>query len=165
MTRDEFKKLFDDHFDRIRNYIFYRSGNKELASDVAQEVFIKFWEKGFEYHPKDNVGLLYKMASDRFISSFRHSKIVENYKTVVKFNWNDTSISPDEVLEYEQLKEEYERTLNEMTEKQRTVFLLSRLEGLKYFEIADKLGVSVKAVEKRMKHALELLRLRLNYQG
>ena len=165
MTKEEFKKLFDDHFDQIRNYIYYRSGDKELATDVAQDVFMKFWEKGFEYHPKENIGLLYKMASDSFISKFRHAKVAENYKVEVKFKLNDDSINPQEVLEYEQLKEEYERTLNEMTDKQRTVFLMSRLEGLKYAEIAEKLGVSIKAVEKRMNHALSLLRIRLNYQG
>ncbi len=165
MTKEEFKILFDGQFDRIRNYIYYRSGDKELATDIAQDVFMKFWEKNFEYHPQKNVGLLYKLASDEFISRYRHDKAAENYKDYIQFRYNDGEIKPDEVMEYEQLKVEYEKTLAEMTEKQRTVFLLNRRDGFKQIEIAEQLGISIKSVEKRMRNALSLLRLRLNYNG
>ncbi|WP_319589933.1 sigma-70 family RNA polymerase sigma factor [uncultured Draconibacterium sp.] len=165
MTKNEFKKLFDEQFDRIRNYIYYRSGDKDLATDIAQDVFMKFWEKDFDYDPKKNVGLLYKLAANEFISKYRHEKVAENYKNTVQFKLNDEAIKPDELIEYEQLKDEYEKALAEMTEKQRTVFLLSRHEGCKQTEIAERLGISLKAVEKRMRNALGLLRLRLNYNG
>jgi RNA polymerase sigma-70 factor (ECF subfamily) len=56
----------------------------------------------------------------------------------------------------------YENALATLPEKQRTVFLLHRMDGLKYHEIASNLGLSVKAVEKRMKFALEYLRKALN---
>ncbi|MBN1822031.1 MAG: sigma-70 family RNA polymerase sigma factor [Prolixibacteraceae bacterium] len=165
MTKGEFKELFDEQFDRIRNYIYYRSGDKELATDIAQDVFMKFWEKDFEFHPQKNVGLLYKLATDLFISRYRHSKTEDNYKSFVQFKLNDETIQPDELMEYEQLKNKYEKALTEMSEKQRTVFLLSRHDGFKQAEIAEQLGISIKAVEKRMKNALSLLRLRLNYNG
>lgn len=165
MTKDEFKKLFDEQFDRIRNYIYYRLGDKELASDIAQDVFMKLWEKDFYYHPQKNIGLLYKLANEEFISKFRHTKVEENLKGYVRFKLNDEAVKPDEMMEYEQLKNEYEKTLNEMTEKQRTVFLLSRRDGFKQAEIAKQLGISIKAVEKRMKNALSLLRLKLYYYG
>ena len=165
MTKEEFKNLFDEQFDRIRNYIYYRSGDKELATDIAQDAFMKLWEKNFEYHPQQNVGLLYKLANDLFISGYRHAKIADNYKSHVRFKLNDEAIKPDEVMEYEQLKNEYEKALSEMSEKQRTVFLLNRRDGFKQTEIAEQLGISIKAVEKRMKNAMSLLRVRLNYNS
>lgn len=64
-------------------------------------------------------------------------------------------------MAFEQLKENYRLALNGMPEKQRTVFLMSRIENLKYTEIAEKVGISVKAVEKRMTKALEYLRVNL----
>jgi len=59
------------------------------------------------------------------------------------------------------VKENYSKALASMPEKQRTVFLLSRTDNLKYREIAEMLEISVKAVEKRMKLALEHLRKHL----
>jgi RNA polymerase sigma-70 factor (ECF subfamily) len=61
-------------------------------------------------------------------------------------------------MQYKELKSKYEHTLANLGEKQRVVFLMSRMEGMKYSEIAEKLGISVKAVEKRMNGALSTFR-------
>ena len=68
------------------------------------------------------------------------------------------SESPHDLMRYKELLQNYERALENLPEKQRTVFLLSRMDGMKYSEIAETLGLSVKAVEKRMKNALQYLR-------
>lgn len=156
LTREEFKNIFDTHFSGVRNYIYYRSGDQELATDVAQETFMKLWEK----HPESVNGsvkaLLFKIAGDIFISQLRKRNVAMKYKAIVVKE--ESGESPFELLKYKELLRNYEQALEKLPEKQRTVFLLSRMEGLKYFEIADNLGVSVKAVEKRMKNALEYLR-------
>lgn len=46
ISKAEFKQLFDRHFDQIRTFIFYRCGNTDMASDMAQDVFMKVWENG-----------------------------------------------------------------------------------------------------------------------
>ena len=46
LGKTEFKLLFDTYFDAIRSFVFYRCGDANVASDVAQEVFMKVWEKG-----------------------------------------------------------------------------------------------------------------------
>ena len=65
---------------------------------------------------------------------------------------------------YPKLKENYKNALDGIPENQRTVFLMSRVEGLKYSEIAEMVGISVKAVEKRMRNALKYLRLNLKQE-
>jgi RNA polymerase sigma-70 factor (ECF subfamily) len=62
------------------------------------------------------------------------------------------------------MKERLERVLSDMPEKCRIPFLMSRIEDLTYFEIAQRLDLSVKAVEKRMKEALDFVRNRLEYK-
>jgi RNA polymerase sigma factor (sigma-70 family) len=158
LTREEFKNTFDSHFESVRNYIYYRSGDKELASDVAQETFMKYWEKRSEHENGNGhvKGLLFKIAGDLFISSYRKKIVAMKYPVLI--NKEEFSHSPEEELTYKEMVISYEKALTDLPDKQRVVFLLNRMEGLKYREIALNLGLSVKAVEKRMKNALEFLR-------
>ena len=82
MTKEAFKILYDQYFDDIRRYIYYRSGDQELATDIAQEAFITVWEKKFDYHPNKTKSLLYKIASDKFLSHYRKGKVEEKKKKV-----------------------------------------------------------------------------------
>jgi RNA polymerase sigma factor (sigma-70 family) len=158
LTREEFKNTFNNHFESVRNYIYYRSGDKELASDVAQETFMKYWERMSERNEGNgNVrGLLFKIAGDIFVSSYRKRKAAMKY-TILPGK-EEFSHSPEEQLAYKEMLITYDIALSNLPDKQRTVFLLHRMDGLKYHEIALNLGLSVKAVEKRMKNALESLR-------
>jgi len=159
LTSQEFKLLFDQNFDAIRNYIYYRSGDADLSTDIVQDVFMRLWEKQIEYRKKENVGLLYKMANDEFVSLYRRKQLEINYTKSLSFKLD--GISPEEELQYKELQLMYEDALSNLTEQQRTVFLMSRKDGLKYHEIAERLGISIKAVEKRMKHALDFFKLNL----
>ncbi len=156
MTEKEFEQFFDKNFDSLRSYLFYRSGNQEIATDLAQDTLVRIWEKQVKDEGKKTVGLAYKIAGDLFVSKYRKSTTESNYLESLEFQFAD--VTPEDELEYKELKEKYEKTLAQLGEKQRVVFLMSRMEGLKYSEIAEKLGISVKAVEKRMHGALGIFR-------
>ena len=70
-------------------------------------------------------------------------------------------MTPEEVINYQETHAKYEKILAQLPEGQRTVYLMSRLEALNYKEIAIRLGIGVKAVEKRMSNALSTLRQKL----
>ncbi len=156
MTKEEFNVLFDSYFDSVRSYLFYRGAEKEQASDLAQDVFMRIWEKQLNVDLNTALRFLYKIAGDMFISRYRRKTLEMNYRTTLKSD--DVDFSPEDELQHKQLLENYTRALAGLGEKQRIVFLMARMEGLKYHEIADRLNLSIKAVEKRMNLALVYLK-------
>lgn len=156
LTKEEFKLLFDNYFDSVRSYLFYRGAEEEQASDLAQDVFLRVWEKQIDIDMKSALGLLFKIAGDMFISHYRREKLEQNYKSAL-FE-ESVDFSPEDQLCHKELNSGYIKALAALNEKQRVVFLMSRMEGLKYHEIADRLDLSVKAVEKRMSIALGYLK-------
>lgn len=159
MKKEAFSALFNSHFEDLRRYILYRSGNDEAATDIAQETFMLVWEKQLVIDPKKVKGLLFKIAGDLFITQYRKQQLAFTFFQT--FQPNSKSITPEDEINYQELKKAYDAALQSMPEKQRTVFLLSRVDELKYKQIADQLGLSVKAIEKRMTQALDHLRIHL----
>lgn len=139
--------------------MFYRSGDTELATDIAQETFLKIWEKNNKIDDARVKGLLFKIANNLFVSYYRKEK--RSFEFFKHYEPDEKTRTPEEDLIFGQLKENYSYALQKMPEKQRTVYLMSRVDQLTYNEIAEMVGVSVKAVEKRMTLALHFLRTSL----
>lgn len=156
MNKETFKLLFDTWFDPIRAYLLYRCGNEEVATDLAQETFMRIWEKQMNLTPESIPAILYKIAGNLFVSQYRKEKSAQKY--TLSLSNSSTVLTPEEELEFNELTIIYETALQQLPEAQRTVFLMSRLESLKYREIAERLQISTKAVEKRMSKALASLR-------
>lgn len=159
MNKLQFKEVFDAYFNTIRRFIYYRCGNEDKASDMAQDVFLTVWEKRDKLDSSNIKSLLYKMASDMVVSDLRKVIVRQNYAKGVVYCGDEISVHDE--LQYEETQRRYAQALDEMPEQQRVTFLLSRNDELKYAEIAEMLNISVKAVEKRMSAALQFLRTKL----
>ena len=160
MRKDEFKKLFDTYFDAVRSFLYYRSGDTDLSTDIAQDTFMRIWEKQMIPEAGKEKALLFKIANDLFISRYRKNATAQKHVESIKLQ-EKQSLTVEDEYQYKELKTKYEQALARLPDKQRTVFLMSRLEELKYYEIAERLNISVKAVEKRMKNALDFLKREL----
>jgi RNA polymerase sigma-70 factor (family 1) len=156
VTQEQFKLVFDQHFEAIRRYLYFRSGDGTVSTDLAQDTFMKIWERGKELDPERDAALLYKIAGDLFISHLRRIRISREAFSEIEFEM--TSDSPESEMQYNELQSDYKKALGKLPEKQRTAFMMSRMENLTYREIAERLSLSVKAVEKRVSAALVILR-------
>ena len=120
MTKEEFKLLFDNYFDRVRSYLVYRGADIEQASDLAQDVFLKVWEKQMKIDMNTAMRLLYKIAGDMFISQYRREKLELNYMAALSDNSLD--FSPEDQLRYNEMFSIYTKALAALSEKQRYGF-------------------------------------------
>ena len=152
-----FSSFFKNNIKALRNYLYFKFGNEEQANDMAQDSFIKLWEKCADVPPEKAKSFLYTVANNATLNQIAHQKVVLNYAKNTDHKTH-TNLSPEYVLEEQQFKEKLEKAIGNLTEAQRTAFLLNRIEGKKYTEIAEMLGISVKAVEKRIHGALISLR-------
>jgi RNA polymerase sigma-70 factor (ECF subfamily) len=159
VTEEGFRILFEEYFEEIRRFLFFRSGDSEISTDIAQETFIRIWEKQLDPEPGKEVALLYTIAGNLLISHFRRERILRKVQTEMDLVLQ----GGDHVHElyYRELKDSYRKTLSKLPEKQRIVFMMSRMERFTYREIAERLGISIKTVEKRMNLALKYLRVEL----
>lgn len=160
MTAKEFKMIYDTHFDNLRRYLYYKSGDQYLSQDIAQDVFLKIWKKKIEINQGNIKGLLFKMGSDNFITHYRRSKVEREFASSQKF---ELIYEEDEEQNFEK-KKMFEKALGLLSEKQRIALLMNKIQGLTHKEIAETLNLSQKAIEKRIGQALAKLREKLKRQ-
>jgi RNA polymerase sigma factor (sigma-70 family) len=158
----EFIEIFNKLYRPVRSYVYYKTGDMNVADDITQDAFEKIWS-GKDSIKKETVGpLLYRITGNLCKNRFNHNKVVlqfaGNYKAQVEVN------SPEFELELKEFDLKLQKSISALKEKDRVVFLMNRIDGYTYNEIAEKVGISVKAVEKRMQDALELLRNKIEFR-
>jgi RNA polymerase sigma-70 factor (ECF subfamily) len=155
-----FKAVFNDHFESIRNYLYYLSGNITLAEDLTQDVFLSLWKDHHKIRKETIRAYLYTVAKNNYFKHHRRTKISLNF--ISSHLAGQENESPDFILEIKEFDQQLQRAISDIPEKTRAIFLMNRIDGLKYAEIADNLKISVKAVEKHMTKALKLLKDKLD---
>lgn len=150
-----FAQFFKANSKTVFNHIYYKFGNEEKAYDAVQEAFLKLWENCLKVTPDKAKSFVYTVANNLYLNVIKAEKVRMKYADK---SLKTTNESPEFVLEEHQFKERLEKALNDLPDNQRTVFLLNRIDGKKYSEIAEMENVSVKAIEKRMHLALLTLR-------
>lgn len=151
-----YSELFRTHSRTVFNYIYYKFGNEEKAHDAVQEAFVKLWENCAKVTPEKARAFVYTVANNLYLNVLKAEKVRLKYKDEKAVHI--TVQNPEYLMEEQEFRAKLEAALAALPENQRTTFLLNRIDGKKYAEIAEMEGVSVKAIEKRMHLALMALR-------
>lgn len=157
-----FEQLFKMHFRGLHAYANTIIKDQAMAEEIVQNVFFKVWEKrqllAIETSPK---AYLYKAVYHDCLNYLKHKKIKSVHAMhVVRQSERQVENASGKLLMGE-LNERIHAAMNELPEQCRSIFQMSRFEGLKYQEIADEMGLSVKTIENQMGKALKLLRIKL----
>lgn len=152
-----FSIFFKSHAKALRNFLFYKYGNKDQAEDLAQEAFIKLWQNCSDVPIEKAKSYLYTIANNSALNGIAHEKVVLKYEK--EFSGLDkTNENPEFILEEKQFGNKLLKAIKNLNETQRVAFLMHRIDGKKYSEIAEELNIGIKAVEKRIHLALLELR-------
>ncbi len=159
--RKVFDALFRAYYAPLCNYACAMTdGDMDEAQDVVQEHFFKLWEKRETLVIAFSIkSYLYKMVYNACLNRIRHEKTKTKYKA---HNAVFLTENPDYQLDTtNEIQENVQRAIASLPEQCRHVFELNRFEELKYREIAEHLGISIKTVENHIGKALRLLREQL----
>ncbi|WP_040251019.1 RNA polymerase sigma factor [Psychroserpens mesophilus] len=151
-----FEALYKMYAKDLRRFIFFKTQDLDQAEDILQDTFIKLWDNCSKVNYNKAKSYLFTVATNTFLNTIKHEKVVRKHREGISNQ--QTNETPEFILLEKEFMDKLERTINSLPEKQKEVFLLNRIEKKKYKEIAELLGISIKAVEKRMHSALLVIR-------
>ena len=157
------KKIFEEiyrfYYLPLFKYCFNYIGNEKDAEEIIQTIFLRLWVK------RDNLNInislkayLYGSTKNESLNYLNHKKIENKYSQHKIETTKQTTDNFQSKYENEELEILIKQAILKLPEKRRKIFEMSRYDGLKYSDIAEKLSVSVKTVETQMTKALKTLR-------
>jgi RNA polymerase sigma-70 factor (ECF subfamily) len=165
-----FTQLVDRHQRSLINFFFHLSWDRQTAEDCAQEVFLRLYAHLGTYEPQAKfTTFLFRIARNLWIDRMRsdgaHGKPV-SLESPLRFGEEKTledrlparAQSPVEILARRETQDALRDAIDRLPEEQKAVLILSELQGLKYQEIGEILGVPVGTVKSRMHTAMEKLK-------
>ncbi|RZM30575.1 MAG: RNA polymerase sigma-70 factor [Pedobacter sp.] len=161
-SKQAFDQVFLQHFKSLHAYAFSITKEREDAEEIVQNVFVRIWTKREQLKTDGFLkSFLYRSVHNESLNYLKHQRVRSSfnvhYTDTVK---NEVGNLNAEIMATE-LENNIHSAINELPEKCRNVFQLSRFEQMKYQEIADALNISIKTVENQMGKALKILRLKV----
>lgn len=151
---EAFERIFKSYYPHLVLFAQRYLHDKDQSESIVQDIFVQLWEKRGEQEIKSLKGFLVVSVRNRCQNELKHNKVVRAYQK------NEASKHPAEWPEYKDrfYIDKINEAIDKLPPQCKRIFKMSRLEGLKYYEIANKLDISPKTVEAQMGKALKFLR-------
>ena len=150
--------LFRQYYARLCNHAIRYVHSRDVAEEIVAEVFANFWQqRAYETITISYRAYLYKAVQNRAYNYIRFELNRTAPLELVNV-FTEQSPSPDNLLHYHDLVQKIDSLIQQLPLQSRRAFLLHRIDGRKYEEIAAELSISVSAVERLISRALVKLR-------
>lgn len=162
-----FEKLFKRYYKNLCVYALKYIPDELIVEDLVQEMFQKLWEKRDNFYITTSLdSYLFRSIHNLAINYINHEKIKNGYKDRVIKGYKEKVYNDDNAYWELDLETIVNKNIEDLPDRRRQIFKMSRFEDMKNQEIADKLNVSIKTVEAQMTQAIKFLRDRLkDYVG
>lgn len=165
LRRDDeraFERLFRQHYPALVRTARTYLPDPDEAEEEVQALFVTLWERRQTLAVTTSLtAYLFQSVRNRCLHRLEHRAVREAHRQHVAYRGEDHADAPDEVLIGRELLDRLETAIAALPDACRRVFVLNRYDGLRYGEIADRLGISAKTVENQIGKALRLLRTEL----
>jgi len=154
----EFERIFKEFYPQLCLYALRFVKTKDLSEEIVQNLFCHIWENRKELNIHTSIkAYLYRSTYHNALQVLRKIGSHNKYKEYVKHHFSENDSSTNK-LEEKEINRIVQQTLSSLPQRCGTIFKMSRFEGLKYQEIAQKLSISIKTVEANMGKALKAFR-------
>lgn len=153
----DFEECFNEYYVPVLRYCSTIVDDLADAKDIVQQVFIKLWEQWDTIHITVSArAYLYKSVHNAGLNFLKHEKVKQEYvKEAIR---KDRAKIDMAGMDEKELQEKIDSAISKLPKQCERIFRLSRVDKLKYREIAATLNISEKTVENQMGKALSLLR-------
>jgi len=159
IDKAHFEELFNLHYSNLCAYANNFLKEVEASEEVVQEVLFKLWVNRDKLEITSSINsYLFRAVRNSCLNIIKHVSIREEYKSHNERVIEMEERSQEDGLIVSELEEKIRKSIDHLPLERRKVFIMSRYDGLKYKEIAEKLNISVKTVENQMGSALKFLR-------
>lgn len=151
-----YNNLFRTYYEPVTKYIYYKCGDMAQAEDIVQNIFVKLWKLCATVSFSKAKSYIYTACNNAFLNTVAHQKIVlKHQKTILDpVDYENPAFK----MELGEFQEQLTKAINSLPEKNKEIFLLSRVEGKSYKEISEMTDLTIKAVERRLSKSLITLR-------
>lgn len=155
LDRDSFRKLFEENYNLLCNYVNTYAKDWDLSQEIAQKTFVKLWEKREEISfNTSQKSYLFQSARNTLIDYYRAHKSASIHAEKYSDGIEEVVEMPDDHSDGVVITQKIAWAVEQLKPKTREIFLLNKQEGLTYDEIAEYLKISKRTVEYNMKNAL-----------
>lgn len=157
--RAAFESLFRSYAQPLCRFTEQYTESPEIAEDLVQDLFFKIWHERERWDPSVSVkSYLYASARNLALDYIKHEKVVDEWKSDNEQKGHLGLTRPDKRLHRKELRKAVRGAIEDLPERRREVFKMSRDHGLTYKEIASVMDITVSTVETQMRRAFRSIR-------
>lgn len=155
--------LFNTYYKPLCYFAMKYVGESQQAEEVVGDVFYKLWKKRSDVNIKSSaISYLYSSVRNQALDYLKKNDVLhKSYDISYSYSVAD-HYCPARTLEYNELQRQHQYIIEKLAPQCKRIYKMSRYEGLKYKEIAEQLGISIKTVETQMRRALIRFRKEIN---
>lgn len=158
-----FREIYVRYWKGLYKEAYKRLKQTETAEEIVQDIFTALWNRRHAinlYHGLE--GYLYTSVGYRVIDQYRRNEIRLRHREAMQVQYNDADHTTEQAIWVKDLQLHIDQVIEQLPERCRSVYELSRVAYKSNKQIAEELGISEKTVENQLTKALKKLRLSLN---